>query len=272
MSANYTTFENDILFNWYKSLMDKSISMVTRIQLQNRKVDFYKQEFLKQFFTHFLSIEKLSKGLEIILDGKENKISALPSVATLVRACIENYSMFYFIYRDSDFHKEREFRFWSWYREGLINRQRFKVKRYTQKKEQEKMTIDGLTEKLMNDEFFLKLSPKKKKQFVTRGKWFFLSKKQLLTLSGFSETLADNFYNYLSSYTHPTSASHLQTSQASYKDSMNMQGIIMKALFISSGLYLHNYSLEFPLITNNFQNEDVDFIQSWCEFGNKLMK
>jgi len=60
----------------------------------------------------------------MILKGKENYITALPSVIVLLRACLENYSMFHYIYRASNEIEEKEFKFWSWYREGLINRQR----------------------------------------------------------------------------------------------------------------------------------------------------
>ena len=138
MNIKFVSLENDILFNWYKGLIEKSISTLDKTKLQNGKLDFYKQEFFKQYFTHFLSIEKLSKGLEIILKGQADEIAALPSVAVLLRACIENYSMFFYIYRDSEHYEEKEFRFWSWYREGLMNRQRLKVKYFTEKKDNEK--------------------------------------------------------------------------------------------------------------------------------------
>ena len=94
----------------------------------------------------------------------------------------------------------------------------------------------------------------------------------MLQFSGFSETFAGNIYNYFSSYAHPTSASHLQTSQADYEGAMMLQKSMLKALFISSGLYLKNYSEEFPQLLGNFTDEDNDFILSWCEFGKELQK
>lgn len=91
MNLKYISLENEILFNWYEGLIEQAISCLEGKKLKNGKVDFYKQELLKQYFTHFLSIKKLSLGLKLILKGNENEISALPSIIVLLRACLENY-------------------------------------------------------------------------------------------------------------------------------------------------------------------------------------
>lgn len=271
MNIKCISLDSPILFSWYEKLIEQSISCLEGKKLQNGKVEFYKQELLKQFFTNYLSIKTLSKGLKLILKGKENEISALPSVAVLVRACLENYSMFYYIYRDSSATEEKEFKFWSWYREGLISRQRLNVQHLKEKQDDEKKSIDELTAKMKDNSFFKNLTAKQQKIYLKEGTWYFKAKRELLSISGFSDPLASNCYNYFSSYTHPTSASHLQTSQAEYRDSIKIQESILKSLFISAGLYLHNFSQEFPEVSERMHKKDKEFIESWCTLGQELL-
>ena len=272
MNIKLLSLDDPILFDWHEKLIEQSISCLEGKKLQHGKVEYYKQELLKQFYTHFVSIKNLSNGIEIVLKGRSNEISALPSIAVLLRACLENYSMFYYIYRHSNSFEEKEFKFWSWYREGLINRQRLKVYHLKEKQEDERKLVADITSKMKENPFFNKLTDKQQKQYLKSGKWYFEAKRELLWLSGFSELLASNCYNYFSSYTHPTSGSHLQTSQASYEDSVEIQKAMLKSLFISAGLYVHNYSHEFPEVRKKINKKDKEFIESWCMLGNELMK
>lgn len=271
MNIELLSLDDSILFNWYGKLIEQSISCLEGKKLQDGKVEYYKQELLKQFFTHFVSIKNLSNGIEIVLEGRSNEISALPSIAVLVRACLENYAMFYYIYRHSS-SEEKEFKFWSWYREGLISRQRLKVYHLKEKQEDERKLAENITSKMKENPFFKKLTNNQQKQYLKYGKWYFGANRELLCLSGFSEHLASNCYNYFSSYTHPTSGSHLQTSQASYEDAVEIQKAMLKSLFISAGLYVHNYSLEFPEVRKKINKKDKEFIESWCTLGHELMK
>jgi hypothetical protein len=138
MNTKLISLDNPVLFAWYEKLIEQSISCLEGKKLQNGNVDFYKQELLKQFFTHFLAIKMTSNGIKILLKGKENEISALPSIAVLVRTCLENYSTFYYIYRHSTSTEEKQFKFWSWYREGLLHRQGLKVQYLKKKQDDEK--------------------------------------------------------------------------------------------------------------------------------------
>jgi hypothetical protein len=272
MNLKYISLNNDLLFNWYESLIEKSISRLEGKKLDNGKLDFYKQEFFKQYFTHFISIKTLSPGLKLMLKGNEHEISALASILILLRACLENYSMFYYVYRNSICLEEKEFRFWSWYRESLMNRQRLTSKNHKEKKENEKALIDDITNGMKSNKYFQCLSLNQQKRYLKKGKWYFIGKRELLNLSGFSEPLSADCYNFFSSYTHPTSSSHLQTSQASYEGSSQIKDSMLKSLFISSGLFLNNYATEFKELADVMNDKDKEFILSWCELGGELMK
>jgi len=45
-----------------------------------------------------------------------------------------------------------------------------------------------------------------------------------------------------------------------------------EALFIATGLYLHNYSSIFQEINELYNDKDKEFVFTWCECGRKLMK
>lgn len=272
MNIELLSLDDSISFNWYEKLIEQSISCLEGKKLQGGKSEYYKQELLKQFFTHFVSIKNLSKGIGIILKGRPNEISALPSVAVLVRACLENYSMFYYIYRHSNSSDEKEFKFWSWYREGLISRQRLKIYHLKEKQIDERKLVEDITARMKENPFYKKLTDNQQRKYLKYGKWYFEAKRELLCLSGFSESLASNCYNYFSSYTHPSSGSHLQTSQASYEDAVGIQKAMLKSLFISAGLYMHNYSHEFIEVRKEINEKDKEFVESWCTLGHELMK
>lgn len=272
MNLDYLSMEKEILFNWFEGLITKSIEALEGKSLNYGKLDYYKQEFFKQYFTHFLSIKTLIPGLRIQYKGRENEITALASVLVLIRASLENFAMFHNIYRDSNDFQETYFRFWSWFREGLMHKQRLTVNHFPEKLKIDKQEIDRIWNELQGYKSYQSFNTKEKERYEKKGKWCFLSKRELLERAGFSKPLANNCYNYLSSYTHPTSSSHLQTAQANFETSNRILNSMLKFLFICSGLYLHNYSLMFQEIEKLLNEKDQEFIGTWCEVGAELMK
>ena len=272
MNLQYLSLEKEILFNWYDGLIIKSISHLEGKKLNDGKIEYYKQEFLKQYYTHFASIKILYPGLKIIYKGKENEITASASILVLIRSCLENYSMFYYIYMHNDAQDSIYFKFWSWFREGLISRQRFMSNHMAEKQKKEKVQLESITSDLSNHPDFSLLSKKQQNIYLKDGKWYFCGKRKLLELAGFSNALASNCYNFISSYSHPTSSSLLQTSQASYDDSKQITDAMLKALFIATGLFLCCYSSIFKEIGELYNDKDKDLILTWCELGKELMK
>jgi len=183
--------------------------------------------------------------------------------------------MFYHIYIDSKDFKDTYFRFWSWFREGLIHKQRLSVRNYevhATKLQSEKKEIDRILDELQQHPAHQLLTLKQKKKYEKYGEWCFSSNRELLESAGFSEPLSKNSYNYFSSFTHPTSSGHLQTSQADFETASRSLDNMMNILFICSGLYIHNYALMFREVDEFLNEKDKEFVASWCELGRKLMK
>jgi hypothetical protein len=269
MTVDYLSLDEPILFQWFETLMMKSIAQLEGKPLKNGKLDGFKQELLKQYCTHFVSIRTLAPGLKLAYKGRGDEITALASVAVLTRACLENYSLFYYIYRDSNDFRDIHFRFWSWFREGLMRRQWYNMSGHADKREEERQEINRIFAEQQGCRLYQSFTPKQKKRCEKYGEWYFCGIAALLQKAGFSEAFSDNFYNFFSSYAHPTSAGHLQTSQADYETSKDLMNAMLKPLFICSALYLHNYWILFQEILSGANEKDRVFVTSWCNLGSK---
>lgn len=270
MAVDYLSLGEQILFDWFETLIVKSIAQLEGKPSNNGRLDHFKQEFLKQYCTHFVSIRTLAPGLKLAYKGRGNEITALASVAVLTRACLENYSLFYYIYRDPKDSQDTHFRFWSWFREGLMHRRRYSTSGHAEKREEEGQEIDRIVAELQGCHLYQLFTQKQKGKYRKDGLWYFCGKRELLEKAGFSQALSDNCYNFFSSYTHPTSTGHLQTSQADYPTSKSNMNAMLTPLFICSALYLHNYWILFEEISNVLNEEDRVFVTSWRELGSKL--
>lgn len=270
MTVDYLSLDAPILFQWFETLMMKSIAQLEGKPLKNGKLDYFKQEFLKQYCTHFISIRTLSSGLKLVYHGRENEITAQASIAVLTRACLENYSLFYYIYRDSNDFRDIHFRFWSWFREGLMRRQWYNMSGHADKREEERQQINRIFAEQQGCPLYQSFTPKQKKRCEKNGEWYFCGIAALLQKAGFSEAFSDNFYNFFSSYAHPTSAGHLQTSQADYETSKANMNAMLTPLFICSALYLHNYWILFQEILSGVNEKDRVFVTSWCDLGSRV--
>ncbi|MEW6519532.1 MAG: hypothetical protein AB1461_08975 [Thermodesulfobacteriota bacterium] len=272
MKIELLDLKKEQIFRWFGDLFSNSISAVEGKKITDGKIEYFKQEFFKQFFVNFKSIQKIYPSLVLTYKGKEVEISSLASVAVLTRACLENYSIFFYIYRESKNEEDIYFKFWSWYREGLIRRQKFIISHNVEKQKEEKEIIDNLYNELKKFSIYNGFTQKQKNKFESSGKWYFHYKNVLIEKAGFSHALANNCYNFFSSYAHPCSSSQLQTSQADFEASTNIADIVLNGLFISAGLYLQNYSIFFDEVKMIINDKDKEFILTWCELGEELMK
>ena len=268
MDLQLLTVDNDLKFTSFESLLLKSIAGLEGKALKNGKLDYHKEEFLKQYLSHLISIKTLASGLKLIYKGQENEISALAPACVLIRAGLENYSMFHYIYRASTKLEDIHFKFWSWYREGLMFRQRLRVKRHAETLNDDKQEIEPIFNELSQHPMYDSLSQKQKKNYLKYGTWCIPSKRELLETSGFPSVHSQNLYNHFSSYTHPTSSSQLTTSQADFEMSNRTLNTMLNTIFICSGFYLHHYSILFEDIKKLMTGNEINLIESWCELVN----
>jgi len=116
------------------------------------KLIYYKQEFLNKYLQHFLSILHLRKGTSFKLANKTKYFYDMSCINVLIRAALETYLLFHHIYIDGKTQEMVKFRFWSWWREGLLTRQSFRLitPEFKKKQDKEKREIEKIEKIIPN--------------------------------------------------------------------------------------------------------------------------
>jgi hypothetical protein len=208
------------------------------------KLIYYKQEFLYKYLQHFLSVLHLSKGT----------------------TALETYLLFYYIYADGSDNDTTEYRFWSWLREGLLDRQRARPTSETgiAKLREEKEEIRIIEDKISSNKCFKSLSGKQRKIYMTTGKWRYRSWKELAKSAGFSDSLSERIYSFLSGYAHSESISVIQLATSpDYSTAKELNSIMLKFLFMSCGLFINSFIKVFSDVKFNFDEYQNDIIETW---------
>lgn len=229
------------------------------------KFEYYQQEFFKRYFDIFTAVNSNYDSLNISYNKTIYEISLLPAVMTLIRSCLENYSLFHYIYFNSKDTDETILKFKLWWREGFIRRQSFYTseKEFLLKKEDERKMIDQYFEEIHQSEYYNQLSKKQQDKLEKHGTWIFKSYRDLLVLAGFDQKSASNIYNYFCSYTHTSSVGLMQTAQANSETKKRMIDTFLNPFFMATGNYLFLYQ---SLLENYKMNEkDYELIIAWKE-------
>lgn len=270
----FVTLPDREQFSWFGNLLVETINSLKGTPLTQeppweRKVDFHKQEFLKTFAILFNSISTLYDGIKMAGDNKADIVSAMPATETLVRACLENYALFHFIYVDNEDRDTVRFRFWSWYREGLLYRQEYKA---TEPSQEEKLVAElaevrRIRDDLANNPNYLALTVKQQEKYDSKGTWHYHSNADLISRCGFSKNFAHIFYTHLCSFSHVSSTSQLQTSQADFATAQELSSVSVKPLFMTAGFYLRSFVKLFPSVAAKHTDKDKRFYSDWCRLG-----
>jgi hypothetical protein len=230
------------------------------------KLIYYKQEFLYKYLQHFLSVLHLSKGTTVKVMGDQKIFYDMSSINVLIRAALETYLLFYYIYADGSDNDTTEYRFWSWLREGLLDRQRARPTSETgiAKLREEKEEIRIIEDKISSNKCFKSLSGKQRKIYMTTGKWRYRSWKELAKSAGFSDSLSERIYSFLSGYAHSESISVIQLATSpDYSTAKELNSIMLKFLFMSCGLFINSFIKVFSDVKFNFDEYQNDIIETW---------
>lgn len=262
----YLKLDTSHQLKWFEDifveLIEERAGQKVREQ-EDSKTEYYQQEFLKRYFESFISIKILYEGAMLEHNSRKYTISLLPAVMTLLRSCLENYALYYYIYLNASSHDETIFRFKCWWREGLIRRQAFQTNesQFLNKQGEEKKNIEKLLNEIKNTEFYHKLSKNEKNKLVNNGSWIFKSYKSLLQIAGFSEQTAANIYGYFSSFAHTSSAGLMQTAQADISVKKEMQEALIKPFLMATGSYLLHFSRSIE--SSVLKSKDLEFLSAW---------
>jgi len=176
------------------------------------------ENLANKFFDHAASILYLSRGIKLELPSFPNappKFLDPASINVLVRAALETFLTFHYIFVKPTTHGEQSCRYWAWKAAGLIERQGLPqyTEKHRQKLAEEKTEIDYLHSKLRSNSAFKRLDKKQQKD-ILKGKWKLPHWSEIAESASFDKTWFSHEYKYLSGYTHSGSLSTIQLKQS----------------------------------------------------------
>ena len=275
MDVQYLKLSPSVLFRHYEAILGNLVSGLEgrRLVSSSPKLDYYKQEFLKLFLVYMASIRSLYPAVTVQHKGSRVELSSAPSVLPLLRSALEAYAVYHFIYVDSADEATVDFRFWSWWREGLIRRQALPgLTAETRDKQRAELdSIRAIAQEQAGNAAYQLLTTKQQKRYSSQGTWCMLSKAGLLESAGFSRTYASAIYGHLSTHTHASAGGLLQDSQMHFDTATGMTNTLLHALFAAAACFALSQIRLFPDLGGRLAPVDLELCESWARFARTVM-
>jgi len=233
-----------------------------------------------KFFTHAMSILYLSRGT-ILPDFPLMSVRFVDpgSINVLVRASLEAYLSFHFVFAAPSSADDQDYRYWAYKAAGLVGRQQLKTSTIEHAKKQldEKVILTNLHNLLDSNCIFQQLS-KKQKALVKKGNWRQhpqeqVSWKQIALSAGLSPTIATTMYGHLSGYAHSDSLSIMQISQSLLnKEQDQITDSSMITTNIAAAYFIYDFSKIFSLAKaalDAYPNEN-NIVDQWRRIGQTI--
>ena len=202
-----------------------------------------------KLFRHLTSMKLLAIGSTVEVRGMQDIYHIdHPSIKVIVRAALETYLVFHFIFDPKD-QSLSKFKHKLWQIGGLADRQKYTTK-FVHEHEtlaKEKHALNKLRTEVRNSHHFLTFTNKQQRQFL-KGEWRTgVSWTDLGSSAGFHVQYFKNVYNYLCGYSHSSYASVLQIGQARSVDKQQMlTHAILGIGVVVMGHFTFSYSSVFP--------------------------
>jgi hypothetical protein len=232
-----------------------------------------------KFFEHMYSVAKLGEGGNFAFtNGHSFSFVDHSSMQMLVRAAIETYLQFHYIYGDSEEELNR-FRHACWVCGGLSDRQNYSQNSEASKEvvAAEVMELESVQKLIREHSEFLKYTAKEQKQLL-EGNWKVrkdeTSWKACAISAGFDGKYFDDIYSYLSGTAHSSYATAMQVKTAinSVDDQMHLGGTAMRMAMVALVMMADDFKEYIP-IANDVEpsTEIIDAKRRWYLFNQYLI-
>lgn len=218
--------------------------------------------------------------LEVTPLNFKTKILDIPSLCVLLRAQLENYLIFDFIYCQPQNKEETMFRYNNWLYAGYISRKDIPAYSEPAKKmkDSDLVEIERLKQLIQNSKYFLTLTDKQQKNLIKNGNDR-LSKSwvNIMLASGFGPRIPDTLYKFISSYAHSSSGSIFNISElkAGYTPNHELANLIVSfsKIIISKFIVRFKDQIKTVEIKYNMLNQDqiltIEFYSAMLDKGSK---
>lgn len=229
-----------------------------------------------KFFGHAVSTLYLHRGLNV--PGLVIPIANVPdplSVDVLVRAALETFLVFYYIFIESSDKNEIDLRYRAWELAGLYKRQTFPayLEENIEKLQKEQIWIEQLKEKIKTNPIFMSYEEKKKNNFfkqLEKGYWRYKGWAKIALSAGFSKLNSEIIYSFLCEHVHSGNISATQVWQSyDFEIRRNLMKSSIDYLNICTANMIKYYCQYFPksgeYYTENHQEPNI--VTLWMEIG-----
>ncbi|MBK7132260.1 MAG: hypothetical protein IPH69_05360 [Bacteroidales bacterium] len=157
-------------------IIDSLITVQQSVVDAKPKLDDWKSyldSLTTKFILHSSSIVTLAKGTYIKSEflKKEIKLLDTPTMLVIIRAQLECFLMFHFIYVDPKTDQEKEFRYWNWKYDNLKMRSKISPRTIEIKNQQkaDNIEIAQLKTKISESPFLMRFTKDQRKNILNKG-------------------------------------------------------------------------------------------------------
>lgn len=266
----------------YLAMLDFLAELIeARAKTSISKAEAYRddaQVLAIKMFKHLFSARQLFDGAQYHFhDGRSFELVDHSSVQALVRAAMESYFVFHYLFGNSDENVNR-FRHACWRCAGLVDRQNYATSTKESKEQiaSELPDLEAVRQLIKSNTQFDRYSVKEKAQLLA-GNWKVrkeeTSWKACATSAGMESKYFDDIYGYLSGAAHSSYAALLQirASQQEVVLQRSLAGTAMRMANILLGMLIRDLRQYLAIAEDVLPNDTVnDAMRRWDLFNKYL--
>ena len=244
-----------------KTLIDTSFKIA--INIQYKEVDTRDLEAASRIFakviSHARAVLLLAPKSPAGIDAPKQELWDLSSMATLCRALIDSYYVFFYIAVDKVDESTKEFRWilWDYHSESRRLKKLQLIGSTLPAVAEIEENVERLKERLINHEVYKVLDPADQKRLRKPAEGIFATNSDLSVRAGIDEDYYKNTFMFLSSYvhSHPFSIEQLTEFRAGEDGSLNSLKIVIEYTSIYLSLTLRDFTTLVPEVSKDIDEE-----------------
>lgn len=273
--TEYWKMKPEDIYSSYLEMAEILIERTASTKQKPSKRRIFQHEMYVKFIYHMASILTLEGGSNFSKADVRKRAYDYSSVVVLLRAALETFLTYYYVYCDSIEPDELEFRYYNWLTDGLGFRQQLDVsfsKELIQRQTRERTEIDEAISKMEQTDAFGRLTTKQKRIVVEKLEWIRPGWTDILVRAGFAEYWARLFYAQYSMYAHTSSQSIMQFRDATTRN----EGALLSSTFanfvyMAAAKFTEYYIAHFNL-EGSLKNEQLEMLEAWTWMASHLNK
>jgi hypothetical protein len=246
------------------------INTMAEEKLEDESWRYYSETLAIKYTLTANSLSQILAGshLESSLSNVSTNIIDLSSLFILMRAEIENYLTFYYLYIQPKTKSEQEYRFLIYELAGLTSRQKLNIviPEVEAKKKEEEKRIDELLQTLRQNPFFLSLYQAQQKKILKDRSAKLVGWNILVEQTELTSEMYRKLWRLSSNYAHSEYLSLIQIKEYLTKpdEVLSTRNLIQTLLMMLTCVFITDFSRLYPEITQRFAKlpaNDIRVIQ-----------